>query len=86
MRAAVEAVRTSGETDLAGLKLVTDGRRVWACFDDGQILDALGHGQLALFVAVDRVAAAVDTDVAAFRSERSAFVSELLEPQQRETR
>jgi DNA-binding transcriptional MerR regulator len=63
--------------DLASLRLVTDGSHVWACRDDGQILDALRAGQLALFVAVDRLAEDVETEVRAFDRERSAFVAQL---------
>ncbi len=66
----------SGE-DVAGLRLVTDGDAVWACRDDGQILDALRQGQLALFVAVDQMAADVETEVRAFDAERRAFVDGL---------
>jgi hypothetical protein len=63
--------------DLASLRLVTDGAHVWACRDDGQILDALRSGQLALFIAVDRLAEAVESEVRAFDLERSAFVAQL---------
>jgi DNA-binding transcriptional MerR regulator len=63
--------------DLAGLRVVTDGERVWACRDDGEILDALRHGQMALFVAVDRFAAEVAAGVRAFAAERSAFLADL---------
>lgn len=73
---ALTAVRDSGH-DLASLRVVTDGRSVWACHDDGQILDALRAGQLALFVSVDQVAADVDADVRAFRLERDEFVGHL---------
>ena len=76
MRAAVRWVRESGD-ELADLRLVTDGRNVWACRDDGQILDALRAGQLALFVAVDSLAAEVDAEVRAFDAERAAFVERL---------
>jgi DNA-binding transcriptional MerR regulator len=76
-RVAVEALRAAGDDDLARLRLVTDGRNVWSCRDDGQIIDALGHGQLALFVAVDRVTADLDAEVRAFAAERAAFVDEL---------
>jgi len=76
-RAALDVLRSNGD-DLASLRLVTDGRRVWACHDDGQILDALGAGQLALFVAVDRVAADVAADVTAFTRDRDAFVAHLV--------
>ena len=74
-RAVAELVR-SGD-DISGLRLVTDGESVWACHDDGQILDALSHGQLALFVAVDRFADAVEAEVRDFDADRRAFVEEL---------
>jgi hypothetical protein len=77
-RRALAYLVDSGE-ELAGLRLVTDGRDVWACRDDGEILDALRRGQLALFVAVDAMASDVERDVAAFDAERRAFV-EGLEP------
>ena len=76
VRAALAAVRDAGH-DLTSLRLITDGRHVWACHDDGEILDALRAGQLALFVAVDQVAADVDADVRAFSRERAAFVEGL---------
>ena len=76
IRRALRYLVESGE-DVAGLRLVTDGETVWACRDDGQILDALRHGQLALFLAVDRVAADVETEVRAFDDERRAFVDRL---------
>ncbi|MCU1457672.1 MAG: MerR family transcriptional regulator [Actinomycetia bacterium] len=66
--------------DLAGLRVVTDGDRVWACRNDGEILDALRHGQMALFVAVDRYAAEVDAGVRAFAAERTAFLADLTPP------
>ena len=78
VRAAVRWVRESGD-ELSDLRLVTDGRNVWACHDDGQILDALRAGQLALFVAVDSLAAEVDAEVRAFDAERAAFVERLVE-------
>lgn len=76
IRRAVAALVEAGE-DIAGLHMVTDGDRVWACRDDGQILDALRHGQLALFVAVDRIAADVETDVRQFSRDRQSFVEGL---------
>ena len=76
VRRAVREVTREGD-ELAGLRLVTDGDRVWACRDDGQILDALRQGQLALFVAVDRLAADVEADVRQFSSERQSFVDDL---------
>ena len=78
VRVAIDSLRRIGEDDLARLRLVTDGTRVWSCTDDGQILDALAHGQLALFVAIDRVAADVDAEVQRFDAERTAFVDDLV--------
>lgn len=75
-RRAVGYLVEAGE-DVAALSLVTDGEAVWACRDDGQILDALRHGQLALFVAVDRLAAEVEAEVGAFDDERRRFVEGL---------
>jgi DNA-binding transcriptional MerR regulator len=75
-RRAVVELLAAGE-DIAGLRMVTDGQRVWACRDDGQILDALRQGQLALFVAVDRMAADVEAEVRAFSRDRQSFVDGL---------
>jgi DNA-binding transcriptional MerR regulator len=77
--AALRSLVEAGD-DLASLRLVTDGVTVWACRDDGQILDALRAGQLALFVAVDRLAEEVEAEVHAFDEERSDFVARLHEP------
>jgi DNA-binding transcriptional MerR regulator len=74
-RAVAELLRHGD--DITGLRLVTDGDSVWACHDDGQILDALSRGQLALFVAVDRLADEVETEVRDFDADRRAFVEEL---------
>ncbi|MGZ4690119.1 MAG: MerR family transcriptional regulator [Acidimicrobiia bacterium] len=76
VRQAVRYLVDSGE-DIAGLRLVTDGDHVWACRDDGQILDALRRGQMALFVAVDAYAHEVDAQVQTFDAERRQFVDRL---------
>ena len=76
IRRAVRELLLAGE-EITGLRLVTDGEHVWACRDDGQILDALRHGQLALFVAVDRIAEEVETDVRQFSRDRQTFVDGL---------
>ncbi len=76
IRRAIAEVESWGD-DLATLRIVTDGNRVWACHDDGQILDALAQGQLALFVSVDRLAEGLDADVREFRRERQSFVDGL---------
>ena len=76
VRQAVRYLVASGE-DIAGLRLVTNGDRVWACRDDGQILDALRRGQLALFVEIDAYAREVDAQVKSFDAERREFVEHL---------
>jgi len=76
IRRALHYLVESGE-DVAELRLVTDGDTVWACRDNGEILDALRHGQLALFVAVGAMAEDVEAEVRAFDAERSAFVDGL---------
>ena len=76
VRRAVEYIRTSGE-ELSSLKLVSDGTTVWACFEDGQVLDALRAGQLALFVSVDGIAADVEAEVRELEADRTAFLAEL---------
>jgi DNA-binding transcriptional MerR regulator len=79
IRRAVGALLSTGE-DLTGVRLVAQGDTVFACRDDGQILDALGRGQLALFVALDRMADDVRDEVARFDADRRAFVASLAEP------
>jgi DNA-binding transcriptional MerR regulator len=74
-RAVGELVR-AGE-DIATLLLVSEGDTVLACRDDGQVLDVLRHGQLVLFVSVDRMAHEVEAEVRAFDAERSEFVAGL---------
>ena len=76
IRRAVHYLVESGDDD-ASLALVTDGDAVWACRDDAEILDALRHGQLALFLGVDRVTADLEAEVRAFDAERQEFVDGL---------
>jgi DNA-binding transcriptional MerR regulator len=79
IRRAVRALLESGD-EISSLSLVSDGDTVLACRDDGQILDALRHGQLALFVAVGHLARDVDADVRAFHDERRNFVDAISAP------
>ena len=79
IRRAVEALLAAGD-DLTSLVLVNGGDTVLACGDDGQVLDALRDGQLALFVPVGRLTREVDTDVRAFADERASFVDAISAP------
>ncbi|MFZ4515385.1 MAG: MerR family transcriptional regulator [Acidimicrobiia bacterium] len=76
VRRAVRFLRDS-KADLVDLRLVSDGHTVWACNSDGQVLDALRQGQLALFVAVDGIARELDAQVRDLAAERDAFIHEL---------
>lgn len=78
IRKAVEFLQASSD-DLAGLRLVADGSTVLACHDDGEVLDALRGGQLALFVSVGAVVEEVEAEVRQFSTERDAFVDALRE-------
>lgn len=73
IRRAVDALLQAGD-DVSSLVLVPDGDTVLACSDDGQVLDALRDGQLALFVPVSRLMRDVDADVRVFAAERASFV------------
>jgi DNA-binding transcriptional MerR regulator len=77
VRSALRALAAWGD-DLASVRLVADGRTVWACGDDGQVLDALGHGQLALFVPVERIVDELEAEVRSFTRDRDMFVEGLL--------
>ena len=74
VRRAVRHLTESGE-ELSGLRLLTDGERVWACRNDGEILDVLRGGQLVLFVDVDHFVGDVRARVLAFHTERRAFLT-----------
>ena len=74
VRRAVRHLTESGD-ELAGLRLLTDGERVWACRNDGEILDALRGGQLVLFVDVDHFVGDVRARVLEFDAERREFLS-----------
>ncbi|HEY7106501.1 MAG TPA: MerR family transcriptional regulator [Acidimicrobiia bacterium] len=78
IRRAVAELLRAGE-DVGTLSLISDGERVLACRDDGQVLDVLRRGQLVLFVSVDRMADDVEAEVRAFDAERRAFVAGLRE-------
>lgn len=66
------------EEHLSSVKLVTDGKSIFKiCKSDGEILDALRHGQMTFFVAIDRLADEIDQDVADFIRDRDQFIRAL---------
>ena len=63
---------------LAEVKLVTDGQSIFkVCRKEGEVLDALRHGQMAFFVAIDEIARTVDGGVTQFREDRDRFIRAL---------
>ena len=66
------------EEHLAGVKLITDGQSIFrVAKDDGEILDALRQGQMAFFLAIDKITANLDQGVAEFLRDREEFVQAL---------
>jgi len=76
IRTAVGSLVTAANDD-SPRSLVTDGETVWPCRADGEVLDALRNGPVALVVAVDRIEVDVDAAVRAFDAERQEFVQGL---------
>ena len=74
-RAVGELVEAGTETTTRSL--VTDGETVWACKDEGEVLDALRNRPVALVVAVDRIEEDLGVAVRAFDAERQEFLEGL---------
>jgi hypothetical protein len=62
------------DSQLAEVKLVTDGQSIFAvAHDDAELLDALRQGQLAFFVKIDEIALSVKDDISKFELDRASF-------------
>ncbi len=80
VRRAYEYLRKKAglEKHLAEIKLITDGQSIFrVARDDGEILDALREGQMAFFVAIDKITRNLDQGVAEFLRDREEFVHAL---------
>jgi DNA-binding transcriptional MerR regulator len=80
VRRAYEYLRSNArlEEELSSVKLVTDGKSIFKITkDDGEILDMLRRGQMAFFIAIDKLAVEVDTGVSEFLRDREQFVRTL---------
>lgn len=80
VRRAWEYLRRNSAFDdhLASVKLVTDGQSIFSVVsDDGELLDALRHGQMAFFLAIDEIARDVEEDVSHFELDRDRFLEML---------
>jgi hypothetical protein len=78
VRKAYEYLRKKAglEEELADLKLVTDGKSVFEIGrNEGEILDALRHGQLVFFARLEDVADSVDSRPGAYLYDKHEFVS-----------
>ena len=65
---------------LSEVKLVTDGKSIFKVVRrEGEVVDALRHGQMAFFVAIDEVTREVSDEVAEFRKDRDQFLKALRE-------
>lgn len=66
------------EEHLSTLKLVTDGSSIFkVCKDEGELLDALRHGQMSFYVAIDEIAQEINGGVSEFLKDRDQFVRTL---------
>ena len=80
VRRAWEYLNSTAKLDkhLSEVKLVTDGQSIFKISRKrDEILDALRHGQMAFFVAIDDIARSVSDNVATFRSDRDRFIRAL---------
>jgi DNA-binding transcriptional MerR regulator len=80
VRRAYEYLRSNAGLDeqLSSVKLVTDGKSIFKVTkDDGEILDALRQGQMAFFVAIDKIAVELEGGVSEFLRDRDQFVRTL---------
>ncbi len=63
---------------LSSVKLITDGSSIFkVAKDEGEILDALRHGQMTFYVAIDQIAQEVNGGVSEFIRDRDQFVRTL---------
>ena len=80
VRRAYEYLRSNASLDerLSSVKLVTDGKSIFKILkDEGEILDVLRQGQMAFFVAIDKLAGEVSGGVSEFIRDREQFVRTL---------
>ncbi|TMK23136.1 MAG: MerR family transcriptional regulator [Actinobacteria bacterium] len=80
VRRAYEYLRENArlEEELSSVKLVTDGKSIFKVTkDEGEILDMLRQGQMAFFIAIDRLAVEIQGDVTEFIRDRDQFVRTL---------
>jgi DNA-binding transcriptional MerR regulator len=80
VRRAYEYLRSNARLDeqLSNVKLVTDGKSIFKITTgEIEILDVLRQGQMAFFVAIDKLASEVGSGVSEFLRDREQFVRTL---------
>jgi DNA-binding transcriptional MerR regulator len=80
VRRAYQYLRDNAHLDehLSTVKLITDGKSIFkVARDEGEILDMLRQGQMAFFIAIDRIAGEVGNGVNEFLRDREQFVRTL---------
>ncbi len=66
------------ERPLSECKLVTDGSTIFKiCASSGEIIDTLRMGQIAFFIAIDRIVEEVERKCSEFLEDRRRFIDNL---------
>lgn len=71
IRTAVEHLRSRGVRDLAGITLISDGTTVYECTSADEVVDLLQGGQGVFGIAVGRVVAQMQGELAELPGERA---------------
>jgi DNA-binding transcriptional MerR regulator len=64
IRKAVEYLQTHLKKEPVGVTLMSDGNRIYACHSNEEVVDVLSHGQAVFGIAVGRVWADTEGDLA----------------------
>jgi DNA-binding transcriptional MerR regulator len=75
IRLAVTHLLESGESDLTGITLMSDGTTVYACTSPDEVVDLVQGGQGVFGIAVGRVVSEVEGSLAELPPERSETVN-----------
>jgi DNA-binding transcriptional MerR regulator len=76
IRLAVNHLRESGEADLTGITLMSDGTTVYACTSPDEVVDLVQGGQGVFGIAVGRVISEVAGSLAELPSESAELAAE----------
>jgi DNA-binding transcriptional MerR regulator len=71
IRLAVSHLRDTGESDLTGITLMSDGTTVYACTSPDEVIDLVQGGQGVFGIAVGRVVSEVEGSLAELPAEKA---------------